>query len=202
MIVGGGVTNGIRGSTGPIKATAGLLFEIARLSKGAVVLPGLDLDMDDESWSQIDAVHPQYGMKELLIRMEVAREDVTFWSDGGDHVTTKSQARRRLINEALRIHKAALPDDHAMLAHARSVLGECLTALGRYDEAEPLVLESYERLQAVLGESGTETRKALPRIVKLYEAWDASEPNQGYAEKAAEWRAKLPKEETAEATPP
>lgn len=92
----------VAGSTGSIKATAGLLFEIARLSKGAVVLPGLDLDMDDESWSQIDAVHPQYGMKELLIRMEVPREDVALWSDGGDHVTAKSQARRRLINEALR----------------------------------------------------------------------------------------------------
>ena len=32
---------------------------------------------------------------------------------------------------------------------------------------------------------------AQQRIVKLYQAWDAAEPDQGYAEKAAEWRAKL-----------
>ena len=107
-----------------------------------------------------------------------------------------------MTDEALRIRKAALPDDHARLAHTRSVLGECLTALSRYDEAEPLVLESYERLKTVQGEAGAGTRKALSRIVKLYESWDASEPNQGYAEKAAAYRAKLPKEEAAEATPP
>ncbi len=99
---------------------------------------------------------------------------------------------RGLTDEALRIRKAALPDDHAMLAYAHSVLGECLTALGRYDEAEPLVLENYEKLRAIHGETGAETRKALPRIVKLYEAWDAAEPGKGYADKAATWRAELP----------
>jgi len=128
--------------------------------------------------------YPLVGLAEVLLKKGNPRE------------------ARGLIDEALRIRKAELPDDHAMLAHARSVLGECLTALGRYDEAEPLVLESYEKLQAVQGETGFETRQALPRIVKLYEAWDAAEPNQGYAEKAAEWRAKLPEEKAAEATPP
>ena len=35
-------------------------------------------------------------------------------------------------------------------------------------------------------------QQALERIIKLYEAWHAAEPDQGYAEKSAEWRAKLP----------
>ena len=30
------------------------------------------------------------------------------------------------------------------------------------------------------------------RLVQLYEAWDTAEPGKGYADKAAEWRAKLP----------
>ena len=77
-----------------------------------------------------------------------------------------------------------------------------MTALSRYDEAEPLVLESYERLKTVQGEAGASTRRALPRIVKLYESWHAAEPGKGYAEKAAEWRAKLPKEKATEAAPP
>ena len=29
-------------------------------------------------------------------------------------------------------------------------------------------------------------------FIDLYEAWEASEPGQGYAAKAAEWRAKVP----------
>jgi hypothetical protein len=28
-------------------------------------------------------------------------------------------------------------------------------------------------------------------MVELYDSWDAAEPGKGYAEKAAEWRAKL-----------
>jgi len=34
-------------------------------------------------------------------------------------------------------------------------------------------------------------RQALGRIAKLYEAWDAVQPGQGYAAKAADWRGKL-----------
>ncbi|MBX3497785.1 MAG: double-strand break repair protein AddB, partial [Parvibaculum sp.] len=58
------------GSTGSIPATADLLKVIAALPNGAVVLPGLDLDLDAESWSVIGepgtASHPQYGMSKLL----------------------------------------------------------------------------------------------------------------------------------------
>ncbi|MDI1347300.1 MAG: double-strand break repair protein AddB, partial [Pseudolabrys sp.] len=38
------------GSTGSMPATAKLLATIAKLPHGAVVLPGLDMDLDDESW--------------------------------------------------------------------------------------------------------------------------------------------------------
>ena len=41
------------GSTGSMPATAKLLATIARLPHGAVVLPGLDMDLDDASW-QLD----------------------------------------------------------------------------------------------------------------------------------------------------
>ncbi len=37
------------GSTGSIPATAELIATIARLPHGAVVLPGLDTDLDDDS---------------------------------------------------------------------------------------------------------------------------------------------------------
>ena len=34
-------------------------------------------------------------------------------------------------------------------------------------------------------------REALERIVKLYDAWRAAEPDKGYDDRAAQWRAKL-----------
>ena len=41
------------GSTGSMPATAALLAAIARLPNGAVVLPGLDLDLDEQAWTAI-----------------------------------------------------------------------------------------------------------------------------------------------------
>src|SRR5674476_366218 len=41
------------GSTGSMPATAKLLATIAKLPHGAVVLPGLDMDLDDASWKSI-----------------------------------------------------------------------------------------------------------------------------------------------------
>ena len=67
------------GSTGSVPATADLLAVIARLPRGLVALPGLDTGIDDESWAAFDETHPQFGLKVLLERLEVAREDVPPW---------------------------------------------------------------------------------------------------------------------------
>ena len=67
-------------------ATAELLATIARLPHGAVVLAGLDIDLDEESWeadrrrrrarSSAAAGHPQFAMQALL-RMGITRDAVT-----------------------------------------------------------------------------------------------------------------------------
>ena len=54
------------GSTGSQPATRELLSVIAGLPQGAVVLPGLDREMDDESWAKLEPSHPQFGLRELL----------------------------------------------------------------------------------------------------------------------------------------
>ena len=64
------------GSTGSLPATAELLATVARLPTGAVVLPGLDVEMDDASWEVLAPGHPQYGMKRLLERMGADRREV------------------------------------------------------------------------------------------------------------------------------
>jgi ATP-dependent helicase/nuclease subunit B len=96
------------GSTGTNKATARLLAAIANHPQGAVVLPGLDRELDEEAWAEIaDARpdraesgfgHPQAALKRLMPVLGIARPDVT---DLGAPESALA-ARTRLIAEALR----------------------------------------------------------------------------------------------------
>jgi ATP-dependent helicase/nuclease subunit B len=94
------------GSTGSMPATAKLLAAIARLPHGAVVLPGLDTDLDDESWREIasseheknaaGAVHPQFAMHALLDRIGIERDAVK------QLATPAAHGRELLVSEVLR----------------------------------------------------------------------------------------------------
>src|SRR6266568_2605942 len=78
------------GSTGSMPATAKFLHAVARLTQGAVVLPGLDTDLDDDAWHLIGGVrnaqgkfstppasnHPQFAMHALLEKFAIKRGDV------------------------------------------------------------------------------------------------------------------------------
>lgn len=86
------------GSTGSIPATAKLLRIIANLPKGAVVLPGLDRELDEDSWNELEPGHPQYGLKLLLGGIGVTRKDVRDWQP----VQAGSPAREALLREVLR----------------------------------------------------------------------------------------------------
>ncbi|MCA0248103.1 MAG: double-strand break repair protein AddB [Proteobacteria bacterium] len=85
------------GSTGSQPATRELLSVIAGLPHGAVVLPGLDREMDDASWAKLEPSHPQFGLRELLAALTLERRAVPDWPGGpGD------AARRQLISELMR----------------------------------------------------------------------------------------------------
>lgn len=90
------------GSTGSIPATADLLAVISRLPDGAVVLPGLDQDLDEDTWMRLDDGHPQFGLKRLLERLGVERRDVRPWPLPADLMPRAPADRARLIAEALR----------------------------------------------------------------------------------------------------
>ena len=76
----------IAGSTGTNRATARLIGAIARSSDGAVVLPDLDLDLDEASFASIGADdvgaagavagHPQAALRRLIGVIGVTRDDV------------------------------------------------------------------------------------------------------------------------------
>jgi ATP-dependent helicase/nuclease subunit B len=91
------------GSTGTAPATADLLAVIAAAPKGAVVLPGLDLNLAEDAWDQVGEAHPQGAMKRLLDRAGVDRQAVKGWpTHEGAVAALKGRSRRRLVNEALR----------------------------------------------------------------------------------------------------
>ena len=90
------------GSTGSVPATRDLLTAIACLPQGAVVLPGLDTDADDETWEALGPTHPQYALKGLLAHMDVPRSAVLPWPGGEDEGAGAGRARSRLIADAMR----------------------------------------------------------------------------------------------------
>ena len=98
------------GSTGSMPSTAKFLQAVARLPHGAVVLPGLDTDLDDDAWRSIGGVrnakgaftappasnHPQYAMHTLLSRFGIKRDDVAILgkpAQGGREVLTSEAMR-------------------------------------------------------------------------------------------------------------
>ncbi len=88
------------GSTGSVPATADLLAVVAELPKGRIILPGLDRELDEESWDCLDETHPQYGLKLLLGCLGVARSEVAEWEPG--EVRSSARERAELISLALR----------------------------------------------------------------------------------------------------
>lgn len=107
----------VAGVTGSVPATAELLKAVAGLEQGVIVLPGLDLDLDDRSWEALGkrfvpgtrhgsgtktppplSSHPQYSLKQLLDRLGVTRADVCEFGEA-DNV---QRQRQKLVSEALR----------------------------------------------------------------------------------------------------
>ena len=88
------------GSTGSVPATARLLAAIARLDNGAVVLPGVDQDLDDAAWAALSPQDAQFGLKLLLDRLEVDRAAVQLLP--GIDQRRPGRARSFVLSEAMR----------------------------------------------------------------------------------------------------
>jgi len=93
-------------------------------------------------------------------------------------------ARKRaepLLREGLEIRRQALPAEDWQTASAESALGSCLARLRRYDEAEPLLVNSYSILKTKRGPADALTLETLTQLIDLYQAW-------GKPDKAAQYR--------------
>ncbi|MEX1179880.1 MAG: double-strand break repair protein AddB [Cucumibacter sp.] len=106
------------GSTGSIKSTARLIAAIARLKRGAVVLPGLDTGLDATTLAALRAgdehrhAHPQYGLARLLDLLKATPASVV-------ELARKPSARTLAVDQAL-----ALAEATGDWAARRAAIGE------------------------------------------------------------------------------
>ena len=177
----------VAGSTGSIPATARLIRTIAGLPAGAVVLPGLDLQLDAAGWRSVGiasaeppeasrAGHPQAAMKRLLERISVTREEV--------HQLGMPEAaladRQRLVSEALRpaettdhwIETRKAFDDASLSAALQDVA--LIETVEEHEEALTIAIllrqavEQPDHTAALI----TPDRKLARRVAAELERWD------------------------------
>ncbi len=93
---------------------------------------------------------------------------------------TDPAAGEKLLHECLRLARKYVSPFGWFLADVESIRGGCLTSLGRYEDAEPLLLESFPYIATAPTLRQVRLHEALQRIVSLYEAWDKPERAQTY----------------------
>ncbi len=161
------------GSTGSIPATAELLRVIAHLPNGAIVLPGLDRELDETSWRNLDPGHPQFGQMQLLRRMNIARTDVQDW------IAAPNPARERALREALRPAPTTdawrtIADDKQEGAIASGIKGvELISAADPAEEAAAIALVLREALEEPRKTAAlvTPDRSLARRVASELERW-------------------------------
>jgi ATP-dependent helicase/nuclease subunit B len=160
------------GSTGTNPATRDLLKAIAEHPMGAVVLPGLDRDLDDEAWNAITPEHPQSALRSMLKQWGVERSDV-------EPLGAVQSSRMWLMGQTLR--PAAVADQWAeTLSGATSQVKDSLhqvelvEANDRQQEADVIAL----RLRKHVAQSGgkaaliTPDRDLATRVTAAVKRWN------------------------------
>ena len=191
------------GSTGSMPATAALIETIARLPHGAVVLPGLDTELDDKSWEVIAGVrdtdgkdvippaigHPQFAMHALLKRIGITRAEVRrlgphvslprVWEKDGEAV------REAAISEAMR--PAEMTDKWRNLSDRNLTLDAALkdvsviAAANAEEEALAIAVALREALETE-GKTAaliTPDRALARRVIAALERWQVAVDNSG-----------------------
>jgi len=168
----------IAGSTGSVPATAALMKAAAALPHGAVVLPGLDDNLEDESWAGLARdcpQHPQAGLARLLGELGVDRSAVADLSGGQEG----KAARFALVSEVMRPAQTAerwpaFIAEAERVAMTRALSGiSIIEAPDGRQEAEAIAfmmretLETSQRTAALV----TPDRKLARRVCAALAQW-------------------------------
>ncbi len=177
------------GSTGSIPSTAELIATIARLPHGAVVLPGLDTDLDEDSWrliagdgkKRIDPApgHPQFAMHALLARIGIGRDAVT--------PLATSRGRERFVSEALRPAAATdlwqrTANDPIFAAQAEQALQSLTVIAAANPEEEALAVAVALRQTVHEGKTAaliTPDRTLARRVLAALQRWNITAEDSG-----------------------
>ncbi len=86
----------VAGTTAAFPLMKELVKTVYGLDNGQIFLAGLDKYLDEESWQQIDEVHPQYELKQLLDYLDIDRFLIP------DFVLPQNKEREILVSEVMR----------------------------------------------------------------------------------------------------
>ena len=183
------------GSTGSMPTTAKFLHAVAKLPQGAVILPGLDTDLDEESWRGIGGErddsgrftehpasnHPQFAMHALLERFGIKRGDVDILQ------APSPDGRDLLLSEAMR-PSSATAQWHARLqrpdiaAHIESGMRNLAVIEAPNPEMEALAIAVALREARHLGKSAalvTPDRALARRVMAALSRWNLDYEDSG-----------------------
>ena len=176
----------VAGVSGSIPATVKLMQAVAALPNGAIVLPGLDLALDDDSWDAIAPAdpaaprhpeHPQFGLKKLIESLGLSRRDIR--PVPGTAAGFAALARAKLVSEAMR-PASTTQHWHTFIAGAgrdavaRGLEGVSLIeAPTQQDEAEAiaLILRQAAEIPGRTAALVSPDRLLARRVAVRLEAW-------------------------------
>jgi ATP-dependent helicase/nuclease subunit B len=175
------------GSTGSMPATAELIATIAKLPHGAVVLPGLDTELDAPTWDLLGAGetpvvgHPQSAMYALLQRIGIVRGEVIALAEPAGH------GREYCVSEALRPATATdrwrgLGDrDRAGRLDAALTTVSVIEAANAGEEALAIAIALREALETPAKTAAlvTPDRALARRVLAALERWGVAVDDSG-----------------------
>lgn len=166
----------IAGSTGSIPATASLMKTVLAMPNGAVVLPGLDAELEEESWQHLPPEHPQFGLRQLLGSLGCSRSDVKSLPCSAPPAW--AMTRQAILREALRPPQTAGQlSGHAGIP-ARAVK-DALKTVSLIEAATPheeawavaLILRSVAENPDKTASLVTPDRQLARRVAALLKRW-------------------------------
>lgn len=155
----------LAGTTGSQPATRRLMKVISALPMGAVVLPGVSKNMDNDSWDAIEPSHPQYTMKAALEEIGIDRKAVKDWpykvhpkfdKRTVRSLTTDMNARRQMLYEAMRPSRTSEKWSQLSKSRSRARGGinpralrgiDLVEATTQQEEADVIALKMRETLE-------------------------------------------------------
>lgn len=167
----------IAGVTGTIPAAAELIKTVLSHDNGHVILPGVDMNIDAESYAVLGEDHPQHGFKELLQQIEIKRENIEILglSDGG--------ARAVFLGEVMRPKETTDRWSDLSAERFQNALASVkhIEFENEQDEAQAIALMLREVLEAPAKTAClvTADRHLARRVSSLMKRWDVQIDDSG-----------------------